>query len=162
MTQTSRRSPGGQQSANEIFARAAEERVEQQRLSAENAKKHAPIKRQSVVLLLLLVSASVLSAVFAINVLGVSVGSLFETPPTPAAARDDVQRTLETLVADIDLFRKNYNELPESLVEIGVPPRGTWKYTVTGALYRVEGTYYGQKVSFDSASAGLRIAKEQQ
>ena len=154
--------PGAQQSANEIFALAAEEKVERQRVSVENARKQAPIKRERIIFVALAIAVPILIVVFAINVMGFSPASLFETPPSPAIAREEAQRTIDMLVADIELFRRNYNELPESLVEVGVPPRGTWTYVVAGDTYRVRGTIYGQEVTFDSGSTGPRLAKERQ
>ena len=39
---------------------------------------------------------------------------------------------LGSLVDEIEMFRRDYNELPETLVEIGVPSRGRWTYAVLG------------------------------
>lgn len=162
MNQTPPREAGAQQSANEIFAAAVEEKVERKRVSVENAKKQAPIKREWIVFVCLAISVPVLVAIVAINVFGFSPASLFETPPSPAVAREEAQRTLDMVVADIEAFRSDYNELPESLVEIGVPPKGSWTYTIAGSAYRVQGSMYGQNVSFDSASGGARVAKERE
>ncbi len=74
----------------------------------------------------------------------------FETPPSPAVARQEAQKTLDTLVADVDPFRKDYDELPSTLAEVGVPARGQWSYAATGNIYRLRGTLYGQNVSFDA------------
>jgi len=142
-----------QQSANEIFARAKEERVEIQKVRAEQAKAGSKVSRERATTIALAVSAPFLVALVVFNVVGLSVSSMFETPPTPAAARQEVQRTLDTFVADIEAFRKQYNELPESIVEIGTPGRGTWSYVVSGSTYRIQGSLYGQNVSFNSATA---------
>jgi hypothetical protein len=152
---------GAQQSANEIFAAAADEKVERQRVSAVNAKKHAPIKRERIIFTALAIAVPIFAVVVAVNVFGVSPASLFETPPSPAVARTDVQRMLDALVADIELFRKNYQTLPESLVEIGRPEKGSWTYTVAGGAYRVQGTLYGQTVNFAGTSAP-EIAKDRE
>src|SRR4051812_34022976 len=45
----------------------------------------------------------------------------FEEQLTPAMAQEEARRTLTSLVADIELFRRDYNDLPETLYEIGVP-----------------------------------------
>jgi hypothetical protein len=153
VSEITRRHPGSQQSANEIFVLAAEEKVERRRVSVENAKKQAPIKRERIVFVSLAIALPILIAVFTINVLGVSVASLFEMSPSPVVARAEAQQTLDTLVADIELYRRDYNRLPKQLVEVGRPPKGSWTYTVSGSDYRVQGTLYGQSVSYASTSA---------
>jgi hypothetical protein len=151
---------GAQQSANEIFAAATVEKVERQRVSAETAKQQAPIKRERVVLVSLAIAAPIFLTVLAVNVFGVSPASLFDTPPSPAAARVQAQRTLDALVADIESYRKDYKQLPQSLAELGPRPKGNWTYTVSGSVYRVQGTLYGQSVSFDGVAAGPRVVKD--
>ena len=88
---------------------------------------------------------------------------MFETPPSPSAARQEAQQTLTTLVADVEEFWKDNNELPESLVEIGVPARGQWTYSVrAGNIYQLRGTLYGQSVSFDAPQPRERqLVREQ-
>jgi hypothetical protein len=86
--------------------------------------------------------------------------SLFETTPPPALAKQQAQTTLDGLVAEIESFRKDYNELPKTLVDIGVPARGEWRYSTSGnAQYTVAGTLFGQSVAFDSARADARPAR---
>jgi hypothetical protein len=85
--------------------------------------------------------------------------SLFEATPPPALAKQQAQTTLEGLVAEIESFRKDYNELPKNLVDIGVPARGEWHYSAAGnAQYTVTGTLFGQSVAFDSTKAEPRPA----
>jgi len=85
--------------------------------------------------------------------------SLFETTPPPAVAKQQAQTTLEGLVAEIESFRKDYNELPKTLVDIGVPARGEWRYSASGnAQYTVAGTLFGQSVAFDSTRAEVKPA----
>jgi hypothetical protein len=83
--------------------------------------------------------------------------SLFEPTPSPAEAALQAQKTLEGLVAEIESFRKDYNELPATLVDVGMPPRGEWGYATSGSAqskqYTVTGKLYGQVVTFDSAKA---------
>ena len=134
------------------LAAAVDEKVERQRVSAENAKKHAPIKRERIIFTALAIALPIFVVVVAVNVFGMSPASLFETPPSPAVARIEAQRMLDTLVTDIEVFQKNYQTLPESLVEIGRPEKGSWTYTVAGAAYRVQGTLYGQTVNFTGTS----------
>jgi hypothetical protein len=144
---------GAQQSANEIFAAAAVEKVQRQRVSAENAKKQAPIKRERIVLVALAISLPIFVLILAVNVFDLSPASLFETPPSPPVARAEAQRTIDTLVTDIELYRRDYKRLPQSLVEVGRPAKGSWSYTVSGDTYRVQGTLYGQSVNFASSAA---------
>ncbi len=81
--------------------------------------------------------------------------SLFEPTPPPAVATQQAQKILEGLVVEIESFRKDYNELPATLVDVGMPPRGEWSYTTSGGApnkqYTVTGKLYGQVVTFDSA-----------
>ena len=103
----------------------------------------------------------ILIAVIMINVVGLSFRSLFETKPSASAARQAAQQALAGLVAEIEAFRKDYDQLPESLVEIGVPARGQWSYSVTGENnYRVQGTLDGQGVSFDASMTAKRPVKD--
>ena len=140
-----------QDSANEIFALAAKDTEERARATAVNARANAPsaVSRQRAVLASLSVAVPLFIGVLAVNVYGLSVTSLFETPPSPTVAREEAQRTLDGLVADVEQFWKDTNELPESLVEIGVPARGDWTYSIgAGNTYQLHGTLYGQTVSF--------------
>ena len=142
---------GAQHSANEIFALADKDKEARAKVVARTAAALAPPKRDRTVLVCLIVAFPILIGVFAVNVYGLSVTSMFETPPSPAAARQEAQQTLTTLVADVEEFWKDNNELPESLVEIGVPSRGQWTYSVrAGNIYQLRGTLYGQSVSFDA------------
>jgi hypothetical protein len=85
--------------------------------------------------------------------------SLFEATPPPALAKQQAQTALEGLVAEIESFRKDYDELPKTLVDIGVPARGEWRYSPSGnAQYTVTGTLFGQSVAFDSTTAEARPA----
>ena len=106
----------------------------------------------------LVIAASILGALHLVSFGAPFVKSLFEAKPPPAAARQEAQATLSMLIEDIERFRQDYNELPETLVEIGVPPRGRWTYAAVGEKdYRLRGSLYGQDVTFDSTSkAGAR------
>jgi hypothetical protein len=140
-----------QHSASEIIAMAVRDSEERARAAAMNARPSDPVPRERTVWASLCLAVPLLIGVLAVNVYGLSVTSLFETPPSPTAARQEAQRTLDGLVADVEEFWKDYNELPESLVEIGVPARGHWSYSMgAGNTYRLRGTLYGQAVSFDS------------
>lgn len=106
----------------------------------------------------LAIAASVLIAFHAVSFGAPFVASLFEDKPPAAVARQEAQAMLSALVGEIESFRHDYNELPETLVEIGVPSRGRWTYAVLGEdRYTLRGSLYGQGVTFDSTSkAGSR------
>jgi hypothetical protein len=54
-------------------------------------------------------------------------------------------------LANIEAFRKDFNEVPKTLVQVGIPLRGRWSYTVVGTgRYRVQGALFGEAVSFTS------------
>jgi hypothetical protein len=135
-----------QRQANQLIDLAGTEQWEK--------KERAPVRfgltRQRGVLVSLTIATPILVAVLMMNFAGPFLASLFETKPPAAVAREEAQKTLAALVGEIEAFRKDYNELPETLVEIGVPSRGTWTYVPLGKQYRVKGSLYGQSVSFDS------------
>lgn len=151
MSEPRERPNDSQHAANEIFAMAVKDSEERARAAAKNTGLGDTVPRQRTVLASLFLAVPLLIGVLAVNVYGLSVTSLFETPPSPTAARQEAQRTLDALVADVEEFWKDYNELPESLVEIGVPARGHWSYSMGARnTYRLRGTLYGQSVSFES------------
>ena len=116
------------------------------------------MSRQRRARLSLAIAATILITYHMVSFGAPLVASFFEPKPAPAVARQEAQAMLSALVGEIESFRKDYNELPESLVEIGVPSRGKWTYVVLGKTeYTVRGSLYGQGVTFDSTSkAGAR------
>jgi hypothetical protein len=113
--------------------------------------------RERRVRLALACTTPILSAILLVGFVAPVREFLFEKRLTPEVARQEARQTLDALVAGIESFRRDYNELPESLFEIGVPPRGQWTYDVSGkAAYRVRGSLQGQHVAFDSPPAGAR------
>jgi hypothetical protein len=147
--------PGGSQdAANQIFDAADSER---QRIIAARVVVPPAISRQRTVRLGLLIAVPVLVAVLLVNFAWQPLVSFFEPWPAPAAARVQAQTALDALVLDVESFRKDYGHLPAALIEIGVPPRGRWSYAgLDNAHYRVQGTLYGQDVSFDSSRSAVR------
>jgi hypothetical protein len=145
---------GAQQSANEIFAAATEEQRERaKRVAAERVAPPVAVSRDRAVYAGVALFAPLLVGILLINVLGFSPLSVLESKPTPEAARQEAEQLLKTLVADIEAFRTDANHLPGSLVEVGIPSRGSWSYTNAGnGGYRVEGTLYGQAVTFTGAA----------
>ena len=137
--------------------------IEQQEERARRVVVRSTMTRQRVSRTALVVAVPILIAVLVATVAWQPLMSLFETAPSPAMASQQAQAMLDALVVDIDAFQEDYDELPATLVDVGVPPRGQWSYaTVDRTRYRVQGKLYGQVVSFDSASAGSRPAKERQ
>jgi hypothetical protein len=141
-------SPSRQELANQLIDLAD---GEQQKRSAERVPVPSAVTRPRVVGASLAVAIPILIAVLVGTFGGQVLESLFETKPPSSVAREQAQKTLDELVGEIESFRKDYDELPETLVEIGLPSRGEWKYAVFGkGQYRVQGNLYGQGVSFDS------------
>ena len=141
-----------QEAANELFDAADAER---QQIIADRVVVPAAISRRRAVRMALMMAVPVLVALLLVNFAWEPLMSFFEPWPAPAAARLQAQSTLDGLVLDIEAFRKDYGELPATLIEIGVPSRGKWSYAAVSSVdYRVEGTLYGQAVSFDSKQAG--------
>ena len=61
-------------------------------------------------------------------------------------------RCYATLVTEIEAFREDYGDLPETIHEVGAPRRATWRYEAFSSTgYRVHGSLQGQDVSFDSS-----------
>ena len=143
----------GQQIANELFDLADSEQVERQKASAERAAPHTSLGRRRATLMSLVAAVPILIAVVTVNFAGDTLTSWFETRPSASVAREEAQRTLNDLVVEIEAFRKDYSELPETLVEVGMPSRGRWTYTaIDKSHYTVQGSMFGQAVSFDSTS----------
>jgi hypothetical protein len=141
--------PGGrQQAANQIFEEAV---AEQQQVIARRVVVPGGVTRQRYVQIALAVSVPVLVVVLLVSFAGPFLASWLETAPSPAVARQEAQKELDTLVAGIEAFRKDFNDVPKALVEVGIPERGRWSYSVIGAgRYRVQGALYGEAVSFTS------------
>jgi predicted ATPase len=145
-----------QQLANQLFDLAdaeQQERQERQEASTRRGPAHPGHSRERATLVSLAVAVPILIAVLTVTFAGGLLKSLFETQPSASVARQEAQRTLDDLVVEIEAFRKDYHELPETLVEIGMPSRGQWTYAATGkGHYRVQGSLYGQGVTFDSTT----------
>ena len=150
-----------QQSANEIFAAATEEQRERsKRLAEERVVAPVAVSRERVAYVGVALLTPVFIVILLINVLGVSPLSFFEPTPSPEAAQQEAQQLLKTLVADIEAFLTDTSHLPDSLVQVGIPSRGSWTYTNAGnGGYRLQGTLYGQTVTFTGAAVAAS-AKE--
>jgi hypothetical protein len=147
-----------QQLANELADSAV---ADHQRLRAERVPVPSTITRQRVVRVSLAVAIPILIAVLVATFAWQPLMSLLEPALSPAMASQQAQEILDALVIEIDAYRKDYDALPATLVDIGVPPRGQWSYVPSGnAQFKVQGTLYGQVVSFDSTSAAVRPTQE--
>jgi hypothetical protein len=141
-----------QNAANEIFADADAER---RQIIAERVAVPPAVSRERAVRIALFIAVPVLAAVLLVTFAWRPLISFLEPWPAPAVARAQAQSALDELVREIEAFRKDYDELPGTLVEIGVPARGEWSYAAAGnGHYRVQGTLYGQTVNFDSSVPG--------
>jgi hypothetical protein len=108
--------------------------------------------REKATRLALGIAVPLFVVVAAFNFGGPLLARMFETPLPVSAARVEAQKTLSELVEEIESFRENYDELPESLVEIGVPA-GQWTYILVGTdEYRIHGVVGGQEVTFESST----------
>jgi hypothetical protein len=137
-----------QQAANQIFEDAA---VEQQQVLARRVVVPVGATRQRYVQIALAVSVPVLAIALLVSFAGPLLTSWLEIAPPPAVARQEAQKELDALVAGIEAFRKDFNDVPKALVQVGIPQRGRWSYTVLGTgRYRVQGALYGEAVSFTS------------
>ena len=97
-----------------------------------------------------------LVGIVAFNLAGPAIAERLATKPPPPVARQNAEQMLRTLVAEIEAFREDYGDLPETIHEVGAPPQGTWRYEViNSAGYRIHGSLQGQDVTFDS-SRGTR------
>ena len=156
-----RKPRGAQQSANEIFAAATREQRER-RVTSAAERLAPPASRNHIAWAGIALVTPVFGTLLLINVFGISPLRLFESGPTPEVAQQHAQQLLETLVADIEAFRKDTGELPESLIEVGVPERGSWRYEVGGdGSYRLHGMLHGQMVTAAHGASEV-VAKEEQ
>ena len=147
-----------QQLANQLFDSA---NAEQRKMVTERVPVPPAVTRQRAVQVALAVAVPILIAVLLATFAWQPLMSFFEPAPSPAMAHEQAQAMLDELVVEIDSFRRDYEELPETLVEVGVPPRGQWSYAaLSNGKYRVEGTLYGQSVSFDSTGAAVSTTKD--
>jgi hypothetical protein len=139
---------GAQQAANQIFEEAV---AEQKQVIARRVVVSGGPTRKRYVQMALALAVPVLAVVLVVPFAGPFLASWLETPPPGPVARQEAQKALDTLVGDIEAFRKDFNDIPKTLVQVGVPLRGRWSYTVIGAgRYRVQGAMYGEAVSFTS------------
>ena len=103
----------------------------------------------------LAVAIPVLAVLVVATVRGESVLDWFTPAPTAVQARAQAQDAMNFVVAEIDGFKEDYGELPETLVQVAAPTRGQWQYTrETGGHYQVTYTLFGEVIVFDSRKRG--------
>jgi len=143
--------PSGRSEAEEILNQASQEILGRARQRAERKPVDPARSRQRRSLIGLVVAIPVLIVVAMPYFTDWSWRSLFE-PQLPAlVAREEVQKTLNSLVVEVEAFREDYHHLPASLAEVGLPARGRWKYSLSAdGRFSLTGEMYGQSVSFQS------------
>ena len=119
MTEAQDRTKGAQHSADEIFALAVKDKEERTKVIASTAGAHLAPTRRRTVLVCLSIALPVLVAVFAVNVYGLSLTRCSRPRRPRQWLSKKAQATLEMLVADVEEFWKDYDELPQSLAEVG-------------------------------------------
>ena len=135
----------------DIFEQATDQTAQLARERAAAPMAAPPVSRQRASLGGLVVAAPLFALLLVINVWDVSLIDLITPRPAPEVARQQAQVLLDGVVQGIESFRHDYAALPNALVEVGVPARGSWSYSLRpGGRYQVVGTLYGQIVTFDS------------
>jgi hypothetical protein len=135
----------------DIFQQATDQAAQLARERAAAPMAAAPISRQRASLGGLVVAAPLFALLLVVNVWDISVIDLITPRPTPEVARQQAQVLLDGVVQGIESFRHDYAALPNALVEVGVPERGSWTYALKpGGRYQVVGAMYGQVVTFNS------------
>jgi len=145
--------PSGRSEAEDILNQASREILDRQRHRAERKAVDPTRRGRSASLIGLVVAIPVLIVVLLPNFTDWSWMSLLE-PKLPApVAREEAQKALDFLVIEVEGFRQDYHELPESLADVGLPSHGSWSYSVKGdGRYSLAGNVFGQSVRFDSAA----------
>jgi hypothetical protein len=145
--------------AQQIVSEATVFMKEEQKRRASIRPSTPGITRQRAALAAHIVTVPMLIGTIAINMSDRSMASLLEPAPSPQAVARQARTTLDALVAEVEAFRDDYHELPESLSEIGLPQEGHWSYAVDDGLYRITGSLYGQTVTYQSTVRVRRAAR---
>src|SRR5438093_7615681 len=110
------------------------------------------MNRERVVRGALIVAAPILAILIAASIEEWSLSDLVTPTPSPAVALHQAQGAMDTVVKQFDAYVTDYSELPENLVEIGVPAPGDWTYTKRpGNEYQLVLKMYGQVITFESS-----------
>jgi len=98
----------------------------------------------------LLMTVPILVVLVLVNARDSSLFTTLTATTSSPADRQQLEEALRTVVDDIESFRADYAELPESLSEVGMPTQGAWSYTKKpGGGYLLEVTLRGYVRRFD-------------
>ena len=149
---TARPSPSEQLQA--LTSQATDEMIERARkreLDAVAAAKVVPVSRQRVSLFALYASLPVLVVLVAVTFFGAALSEMVSPSPSPQIARVQAQADLDAAVGAIEDFRADFSTLPQTLVQVGVAPRGDWTYTTAASgHYEVVRALHGQVARYSS------------
>jgi hypothetical protein len=146
----------------DIFEEATDQAEQLARARAAAPKPTAPISRERASLVGLVVAAPLFALLLVVNVWDVSLVELVTPRPAPDVARQQAQVLLDDVVQGIESFRHDYERLPQELVEVGVPARGSWTYSPKPrSRYQVVGTLYGEVVTFNSPEETVEHERRQ-
>ena len=147
---------GARDPFKDLFEQATDQDKELARARAAMPNSNAPISRERACLGGLILTAPLLALLILVNVWAISPIDLITPNPPPDVARQLAKGVLDGVVQGIESFRHDYETLPKELVEVGVPQRGSWTYSLEpGGRYHVSGTMYGQVVRFDSPEGAV-------
>jgi hypothetical protein len=155
--------PSLAEQVSEIAEEAKEEKAHRERARAEHAERVAGpwwSRRERLVLIAVMVALPILGILLVTHVQGRPLLALVTPAPAPAVARHRAEVALKFVVNEIEAFRADYSELPDSLTEVGAPAVGEWTYIQrSDGHYQVGLTMYGQVVSFDSRQAEVALGR---
>ena len=108
--------------------------------------------RQRLTAIALVAVLPLLGLSYMTNVQGISLRKLFTPDPPEGVARRQAEDALQQAVKEIELYKRDYAELPTTLAQVGVPVDGDWSYVYSQGQYRLVLRLHSQTVSFDSSS----------
>jgi hypothetical protein len=154
MAEKKRESTSRQGDFKDILDQASKETVHRDQVRAAIPTTVPGVTRKRSVAGAFAVAIPVLAILLAVNVFNVSLMELITPAPSPEVARRQAQEALDSVVKGIETFRKDYEELPERLIEVASPEQGQWTYTrKSGGHYQVRLALHGQVLNFDSAQS---------
>jgi hypothetical protein len=152
MTETGTRSAEVPDPFKELIQLASDQTAQTARERAAIKAPTVRVSRKRATLVGLVISAPIFATLLVINVWGISLVDMLTPAPAPEIAREQTHSALDEIVDGIESFRHDYDALPERLIEVGVPARGSWAYSrIADDRYQVVGEMYGVVVTFDSS-----------
>ena len=139
----------------ELAQAANKEKAQRQKVAEhrrdEEAAVDAWLSRKRAVLLSLIVAIPIFVMLLVIDLTGISLIDLATPNPSAPVAQQSAQQEMDGVVKRIEAFHSDYNQLPRSLVEVGMSSRGDWTYaTLPGGHYAIALKMYGQSLTYDS------------